>query len=105
MLGTQFSDCAPPNVVIGLSGRQGAWIDQLKVECGTLVAKEDRSTSPYGYSVQVKQGPALPAHGADGGTEFMQLCPTDTALTGIRAATAAVDGTLSGLQFTCSKLL
>jgi hypothetical protein len=127
VLRTTFTDACPDGQVItGLTGNAGSGLDAVGVNCGTVTVREDRSTTPYQYSVAVAAGMQYdPLGGTGGGQHAIDnalLCGIDEVVTSIQvsqepaggacatngcpAGTTSAPGcpTLYGLNVSCAKL-
>ncbi len=127
VMDVDFTDpCPDGQVVVGLTGNAGSGLDAVGVNCGTLTVREDRSTTPYQYSVAVAAGMQYdPLGGTGGGQHAIDnalLCGIDEVVTSIQvshepaggacatngcpAGTTSAPGcpTLYGLNVSCAKL-
>ncbi len=89
-----FTDACPDGqVIIGLTGNAGSGLDAVGVNCGTLTVREDRSTTPYQYSVAVAAGMQYaPLGGTGGGQHALDnalLCGIDEVVTSIQVSQRA----------------
>lgn len=78
--GMEFNaECPAGEVIIGLSGRSGAVLDQLQVQCGAigLISPELGS-----IDIRVAPGTAMDAYGGAGGGPFWLECPEDHVVVG-----------------------
>ncbi|TAK27961.1 MAG: hypothetical protein EPO40_14775 [Myxococcaceae bacterium] len=83
--GGSFADVCPGGVAVGFEGRAGSRIDQLGVRCMRLELVEDRSVSPFRYTVRSTGAISSPgARGGGGGTPFSALCDGGAFVSGIR---------------------
>ena len=74
--------CPSDHVLVGITGRAGAWVDQIAPVCAQI----SRDGRWVGYSV------AGPSAGAGGDANFSLQCPRDQALSGLRGrASSLVD--------------
>jgi len=122
-----FADTCPDGqAIVGLTGNAGSGLDSVGVNCGTLTVREDRSTTPYQYSVAVAAGMQYAPLGGTGGAQHALdnalLCGIDEVVTSIQVShepaggacasngcpttTTAAAGcpTLYGLNVSCAKL-
>ena len=122
-----FTDTCPDGqAMVGLTGNAGSGLDAVGVNCGALTVREDRSATPYRYSVAV--GPGMqyaPLGGTGGGQHALDnalLCGIDEVVTSVQVsqeppggacatngcptATTSAAGcpTLYGLNVSCAKL-
>jgi hypothetical protein len=127
LMHVNFMDPSPDGqAIIGLTGNAGSGLDSVGVNCGTLTVREDRSTTPYQYSVAVAAGMPYAPLGGTGGVQHALdnalLCGIDEVVTSIQvsqepaggacasngcpATTTAAAGcpTLYGLNVSCAKL-
>jgi hypothetical protein len=124
--GTFTDACPDGQVITGLTGNAGSGLDSVGVNCGTVTVREDRSTTPYQYSVAVAAGMQYdPLGGTGGGQHALDnalLCGIDEVVTSIQvslepaggacatngcpAGTTSAPGcpTLYGLNVSCAKL-
>jgi len=79
--GEVFEDeCPEGEVIIGMVGRAGAFIDQVQVQCGVI---ELTSSEPGSISVGLEAGTMLePPRGGEGGDEFHLSCGAGEAVVG-----------------------
>ncbi len=70
--------CPSGQVVTGLFGRSGSYLDNVGFYCGTPTLVEDRSVTPYTYRVDVSGGSTLGPVGGGGGGYFSFACPANT---------------------------
>jgi hypothetical protein len=94
---TTFADSCPDGqVIVGLTGNAGAALDAVGVNCGTLTIREDRSTTPYAYSVAVGAGMQYPPLGGTGGGQHVidnaLLCGLDEVVTAIQVSREPTGG-------------
>jgi hypothetical protein len=103
--GTPFSDSCPlGQVLIGIGGSTGQWIDSLYGICGTLGLNTSTTSTPYSYAVTITSGATLPTRGTNGGTDttWRATCPSNQAVVGVAGnAGAAMDQ----LVLSCAPLL
>jgi hypothetical protein len=127
VLNTTFADTCPDGqVIVGLTGNAGSALDAIGVNCGTLTIREDRSTTPYAYSVAVGAGMQYaPLGGMGGGQNVIDnalLCGLDEVVTAIQVSREPTGGAcatngcpagttsavgcpaLYGLSVSCAKL-
>jgi hypothetical protein len=72
--GSRFRlDCGDDKVLIGVSGRKGQWLDQIKGRC-TKVSSNGKWVGNWDVTESA---------GGNGGTDFTVTCPRDTAIQGI----------------------
>jgi hypothetical protein len=124
--GTFTDTCPDGQAIIGLTGNAGSGLDAVGVNCGTLTVREDRSVTPYRYSVAVAAGMEYAPEGGTGGGQNAianaLLCGIDEVVTSIQvtqepaggacatngcpAGTTSAPGcpTLYGLNVSCAKL-
>ncbi len=124
--GTFTDTCPDGQVIVGLTGNAGSGVDAVGVNCGTLTVREDRSVTPYRYSVAVAAGMQYAPEGGTGGgqnaIDSALLCAIDEVVTSIQvtqepaggacatngcpAGTTSAPGcpTLYGLNVSCAKL-
>ncbi|MEX1365368.1 MAG: hypothetical protein AB1Z98_19735 [Nannocystaceae bacterium] len=78
--GIEFdAECPAGEVIVGMSGRSGATVDQLQVQCGAigLISPE------LGWiDISVGAGTAMETHGGSGGGAFWLQCPEDHVVVG-----------------------
>jgi hypothetical protein len=68
---TPFNQICPTNqVVVGMRGRSGAYLDQVGFVCAPLAI----SSGPSGYTLSLGQTTALTPAGANGGSAFQDAC-------------------------------
>jgi hypothetical protein len=96
-LNTTFADSCPDGqVIVGLTGNAGSALDAVGVNCGTLTIREDRSTTPYAYSVTVGPGMQYPPLGGTGGGQHVidnaLLCGLDEVVTTIQVSREPTGG-------------
>ncbi len=76
--GTSFNlDCGDDRVLVGVAGKKGAWLDQLKALC-TEVEVSNGRPQWLGLEPDIF-GPA----GGSNGTDFQLTCPRDSAVRGM----------------------
>ncbi len=124
--GTFTDTCPDGQVIVGLTGNAGSGLDAVGVNCGTLTVREDRSVTPYRYSVAVAAGMQYAPEGGTGGgqnaIDNALLCGIDEVVASIQitqepaggacatngcpAGTTSAPGcpTLYGLNVSCAKL-
>jgi hypothetical protein len=124
--GTFTDQCPDGQVITGLIGNAGSGLDSVGVNCGIVAVREDRSTTPYQYSVAVSPGMQYaPAGGTGGGQNALDsalLCGIDEVVTSIQVSHEPAGGacatngcpsgttsapgcpTLYGLNVSCAKL-
>ncbi len=101
--GSAFSDpCPAGTVLMGMSGRVGALIDQLQPICAALVMQTDMSGRPE-YRYPVHRGAAIvgATHGGTGGTAFDDRCAGDDVVIGVTAHVDDMSNSLRGIQLHC----
>ena len=93
--GTPFSDpCPAGQVLIGVGGATGSWIDAIYGICGSVGLQVSSSTTPYTYAVTISAGATLPLQGVVGGTDstWQVTCGPNQAVVGVAGnAGAAMD--------------
>jgi hypothetical protein len=103
--GTPFSDSCPAGqVLIGIGGSTGQWIDSLYGVCGTLGLTTSTTTTPYTYAVTITSGTTLPTRGTNGGTDttWLASCPANEAVVGIAGNSGIA---MDQLVLSCAPLL
>lgn len=70
--------CPEGTFVVGLSGRAGAYVDQLNTMCAPL-----RRTEGGGLEWNRSRLETMEGMGGEGGDKFEWTCPPDTIATGI----------------------
>jgi hypothetical protein len=125
--GVPFTDSCPDGqVIVGFTGNAGSALDAVGVSCGTLTVREDRSTTPYVYTVAVATGMQYAPLGGTGGDQHgidnVLLCGVDEIVAAVEtwrepAGTCATNGcaaatgtalgcpTLYGMTVSCAKLV
>ena len=81
--GNSFSDgCPAGQVLVGIGGATGQWIDAVYGICGVVDLKALTSTDPYTYAVTIGAGTTLPTEGTVGTTDalWQAQCPANTAV-------------------------
>jgi len=68
------SICPPGQVVIGLHGKAGDYVDSVGVICGTLALDPDPSENPPPYSIIATSPVEQPAFGGPGGGYYQHIC-------------------------------
>jgi hypothetical protein len=84
--GTPFSDACPAGqVLIGVGGSTGQWMDSIYGICGTLQLHTSKATTPYTYAVTISAGATLPTRGTDGTTDtnWQVTCGADQAVVSV----------------------
>ena len=70
--GSPFTEECPTNqVMIGLRGRAGSYVDRVQAQCGRISLA---SSGPGSIQVEVEEGTTLEEHGGVGGNEFHLAC-------------------------------
>jgi hypothetical protein len=90
--GTAFDDpCPAGQVLIGIGGSTGSWIDTIYGICGVLGLHATTSVSPYSYSVTIAMGTTLPTEGTLGGsdTSWQAKCPANQAVVAVAGNSGA----------------
>ena len=127
MHGTFTDTCPDGQVMTGFTGNAGSGLDSVGVNCGIVTVREDRSTTPYQYSVAVTPGMQYtPSGGTGGGQNALDsalLCGIDEVVTSIQVSHEPAGGacasngcpsgttsapgcpTLYGLNVSCAKLV
>lgn len=72
-------ECPEGEVIIGLVGRAGVYVDRIQVQCGII---ELTSSEPATFEVSLEPGTMLEHHGGDGGSEFSLACEPGQAVVG-----------------------
>jgi hypothetical protein len=81
--GNSFSDACPAGqVLVGIGGATGQWIDAVYGICGVVDLKASTSSDPYTYTVTIGPGTTLPTEGMIGGSDtlWQAQCPANTAV-------------------------
>lgn len=84
--GNAFDDTCPSNqVLVGIGGSTGQWIDSIWAICGAVSLKTVTSSDPYSYNVTIGSGKTLPVEGTDNAsdTQWSAICPANTAVVSI----------------------
>jgi hypothetical protein len=63
--------CPTNQVVVGMNGRSGSYLDQVAFVCAPL----SMTSGPMGYSVSIGATTVLTAAGGPGGSVFQDPCP------------------------------
>lgn len=82
--------CPTGQVVIGVYGAAGAYVDRVGEHCGIPTVREDRSQIPYRYNVEIVPGTTTGARGGTGGLAFDLYCPGNQVVTSIRGRAGSV---------------
>jgi hypothetical protein len=93
--------CPLGQVVTGLHGRSGAFIDAVGERCGRPIVFEDRAIVPFEYKVKIESQTIMPARGGPGGSVFDVACPNGKAIVGVHGRAGSV---IDQLSFTCGRL-
>jgi hypothetical protein len=98
--GTPFDDpCPADQVLVGVGGTTGQWIDAVYGICGTVSLDVETSSDPYTYRVALSPGATLPTRGLINSTDTMWQanCPANQAVVGVagKSGTAMDQITLS----------
>ncbi len=67
--------CPSGQVVRGIFGASGGLLDRVGVICGTVSINEDRSVTPYRYTVVLSGETNVGPNGGGGGGAFRYRCP------------------------------
>jgi hypothetical protein len=89
---TAFSSpCPTGQVLVGVGGSTGSWMDAIDAVCGIVELATDTTTVPYTYSVTISVRATLPTAGTIGSSDalFSARCPPNQAVMGI-AGTSGV---------------
>jgi hypothetical protein len=84
--GNPFSDTCPSGqVLIGMGGVTGPWIDAVYGLCGAVSIAVTTSSKPYAYSVTIAPGATLPLHGTVGAADvaWVASCPANEAIVAV----------------------
>jgi hypothetical protein len=84
--GTPFNDpCPAGQVLVGLGGATGQWIDAVYGICGAVALKAATTSAPYTYGVAISAGQTLPTRGTVGSSDAMwrATCPPDQAVVSV----------------------
>ena len=87
-------DCGVDSVLVGLTGRSGAWLDQIQAIC----VQVDESGKWIGSPTKIST-----PKGGDGGLAFSQQCEEHHAVAGISGG--VIDEQTTSLQTHCRRLL
>jgi hypothetical protein len=70
--GTAFSNTCPSGqVLVGIGGATGQWIDAVYAICGSVEIHQTTSTTPYTYSVAIGGGATLATEGTVGSSDAL----------------------------------
>src|SRR5690606_15400852 len=95
----QGDGCAPDEVVVGFYGHYAEYLNEVGEHCDRPTIVEDRSTTPFRYSLElVPAASALPRGGAMG-TEYNATCPPGTMVVEISGRSGSW---IAQLSFTCA---
>ena len=89
---TPFSDACPAGqVLIGMGGSTGQWIDSIYGICGAVNLSAVTWTVPYTYAVTIAGGATLPTEGyfSWSDTSWEVTCPSDQAVVGVAGNSGA----------------
>lgn len=75
--------CPAPEVVVGIQGQAGSYIDRLQALCALPVVAVNRATTPFEYTLALHPSSPGAAHGGAGGEAYQLPCPPGQILTGI----------------------
>jgi hypothetical protein len=101
--GTAFSDTCPDGqVLVGLAGQVGGYIDRINGICGTVAVAKNTSSVPYTYSVTIGAGTTLPSHGIQSSTPHSAQCPADQAIVAIQGSSG---NGVDAVQIWCAPLI
>ncbi len=84
--GTSFDDpCPAGQVLIGMGGATGQWIDAIYGICGAVALTTSTSTDPYTYAVTISPGATLPTRGTvgSGDVTWKGTCPANQAVVSV----------------------
>lgn len=96
---TEDQGCPEGQVVTGLYGGAGVYVDRVGEHCGVPVVVENRSHIPFTYTFQIQPGATTDQRGGDGGGAYDLRCPINTAMTSIFGHGGSV---IDQLSFECS---
>ncbi|MCH9684804.1 MAG: hypothetical protein K0V04_25435 [Deltaproteobacteria bacterium] len=85
--GDPFDDACPEGqVIIGIEGNSGQWMDRVQIVCGVLQLSENEgqriSTESRPLALSITPGTVLPSRGGPGGFPYSAVCPEDYVVTG-----------------------
>ena len=76
--------CPDGQAAIAITGNYGYAVDSLGLICGTLRVREDRTATPFRYSVQIEPGQRFdPVGGMSSGLNDVTRCPPGFAIAAI----------------------
>jgi hypothetical protein len=84
--GGAFNDpCPAGQVLIGIGGSTGGWIDTIYGICGVLGLHTTTAVTPYSYDVTIAVGATLPTEGTLGSSDMLWQanCPTNQAVVAV----------------------
>jgi hypothetical protein len=84
--GTAFTlDCPAGRALVGIDGGSGSGLDRISPVCAAVSISTDTGTSPdYTYRVTTGVSSAAGTAGGTGGTAFVDRCPANELVIGIR---------------------
>jgi hypothetical protein len=97
---TPAMSCPDGQVVIGIRGRAGVYVDRLGERCGVPTVIEDRSVTPFRYRLEILQGASPATRGGTGGTLFEIACPANRTVTSLEVRSGSV---IDQITITCSR--
>ena len=97
---SNFAEACPEGqVIIGVDGRDGAHIDQVKPRCGIIKIEDPADGLP---TLSIEPAEFLSPQGGNGGGAFSLQCGDDEAVVGL--SVRDVGGAVERLQLRCAKL-
>ena len=84
--GSSFTTpCPSGQVLVGIGGSTGQWIDAVYAICGTLDLHATTSSTPYSYSVTIGGGATLTTEGTVGTSDtlWQANCPSNEAVVSV----------------------
>jgi len=102
--GSAFTDpCPGGEVLVGMTGKVSAYIDQIAAICGTVVLVENSTVTPHTYSVSISSTNTMTTRGIiNTGTTWTSRCGQDEVVVG---AGGRSGGGLDAISLKCAKLL
>ncbi len=91
--------CGASQVIVGLVGRSGLYLDQIGEHCATPSILEDTTTTPYTYSLVLTPGTDAPPRGGTGGEPYDARCPAGEIVVGLSGRSGDL---VDQISFSCA---